>query len=96
MNVEVTMPTLKQLAQEAIRVQDACNLSGVAHGFSRAITALRFALKTEGQPCDTEAVNKHPICIMWVDKLSHLTGAQFAGAGYFAEAYDKVTKLSEG
>jgi hypothetical protein len=33
--------TLAQLAQEALTVQDACNLSGVVHGWSRSISRLR-------------------------------------------------------
>jgi hypothetical protein len=36
-----TVKTLPQLAQEALDVQDACNLTGVALSFSRAMCDLR-------------------------------------------------------
>jgi hypothetical protein len=63
--------TMKQLAQDALNVQDACNLSAVVHGFSRTITDLR-ELVTSG----TDAINQHPICILWADKIASLTGTQ--------------------
>lgn len=64
--------TMKQLAREALDVQNACNLSGVVHGFSRAISHLRALLPDAG----TDEINHHPICILWADKISSLTGTQ--------------------
>ena len=60
------MRNLKQLAQEAIAVQNACNLSGVVHGFSRAISELRQNLPNAG----TEQINRHPICVLWGSKIN--------------------------
>lgn len=60
--------TLAQLASEALAVQDACNLSGVVHGFSRAVTRLRELLPRAG----TAEINKHPICILWSSKVADL------------------------
>jgi hypothetical protein len=62
--------TLAALANEAIQVQDACNLSGVAHGFARAMSDLMD--HTNG----TEERNHHPIAILWADKIASLTGTQ--------------------
>lgn len=68
---------LYDLTREALQVQDACNLSGVVHGFARAIIRLR-----ELHPdLDTDAINKHDICILWADKIAHLTGTQHNSDG---------------
>lgn len=66
------MKSLKQLAQDALDVQDACNLSGVVHGFSRFMTELNEALPNLG----TDRRNNHPLVRLWVDKLAHLSGLQ--------------------
>lgn len=82
--------TLKQLAQEALDVQDACNLSGVVHSFSRAITDLRENLPDAG----TSEINNHPICRLWADKIAHLTHTQHASFTVMTDAYDAVKKLA--
>jgi hypothetical protein len=64
--------SMKELAQEALDVQNACNLSGVVHGFSRAISRLRELLPNAG----TDEINSHPICVAWADKIASLTGIQ--------------------
>ena len=66
------MRTIKQLAQEALDVQDACNLSGVVGSFKAALSDLW------GQPdCKgTDWVNRHPVSRLWADKIAHLTGTQ--------------------
>jgi hypothetical protein len=70
--------TLRKLAQDALDVQDACNLSGVVHGFSRAMTALR-----DTKPMSTTELNTHPVAILWADKIAQLTNTQtIGGAGY--------------
>jgi len=63
------MRTLQELAQETIAVQDACNLTGVVHGMSRAMTNLRELFPGEG----TDFFNHHPISRMWADKIYSLT-----------------------
>lgn len=83
------MKTLKQLAQDAIDVQSACNLSGVVHGFSRAITDLREALSAEGIS-STEAINTHPIAVMWADKVGTLTCCMSG----FSKSYEAVKELA--
>jgi hypothetical protein len=71
--------TIAELAKEAIAVQDACNLSGVVHGFSRAITRLRTLLEAQGKG-GTDNVNRHPICVLWADKIADLAGREFSPA----------------
>lgn len=73
--------SLKDLARNALDVQDACNLSGVVHSFSRDITRLRALLSAEPD-FSTDKLNRHPICKLYADKIAHLTGTQsITGAG---------------
>lgn len=76
------MKTLKQLAQDALDVQSACNLSGVAHGYSRAMTDLGEHVS------GTDAKNSHPIAVLWADKIASLTGIQDIGNDTAMKAYD--------
>ena len=79
---------LSKLAQEALDVQDACNLSGVVHAFARAMSAL----------CDhdlgTQSRNTHPIAIVWADKVAHLTGTQSLGNEAVMQAFKEVHALA--
>jgi hypothetical protein len=88
------MKTMSQLAQDALNVQDACNLSGVVHGFSRAITDLRALIPK----ASTDEINKHPICLLWADKIAHLTGTQVHATDSlaFSRAYQWVDAASRG
>jgi hypothetical protein len=61
--------SLKELAQEALDVQNACNLSGVAQSFARVLVVL--GPLTNG----TEARNAHPIVRVYLDKMVSLAGA---------------------
>lgn len=80
--------TLQDLAKEAIDVQDACNLSGVVHGFSRAITALRERFPN----ISTNDLNHHPICLLWSSKIAALTGSENEG---FSQAYSWCKRQAE-
>lgn len=61
------MKTLKELAQEALDVQNACNLCGVVQSFARAMIDLGPHL------AGTEDRNTHFITRAWVDKLVSLS-----------------------
>lgn len=78
--------TLADLAREALQVQDACNLSGVALGFSRAVSRLRELLESEANGrVSTDRINRHPVCVLWADKLQSLAGAGFSDAYQWAQ-----------
>ena len=83
-----TRRTLLQLAQEAVAVQDACNLCGVAHGFARAMSDLMNLL-----PGGTDACNRHPIAVLWADKIAHLSGTQTLGNDVVMNAYAVVCRI---
>ena len=82
--------TLKELAQEALNVQNACNLCGVAQAFARVMIDL--GEHTKG----TDERNKHPIAILWADKIAHLTGTQQMGLLDVMRAYDVCNDLAKG
>lgn len=79
--------TWKEMAQEALAVQDACNLSGVVHSFSTIITEVRTRLDSEGKG-GTDNVNTHPVCVLFSDKVAHLTGTQHFGDDKVSLAYN--------
>lgn len=65
------MTTIKEAAQQALGIQDACNLSGVAFAFGRVMQVI----------CDncppnagTEWRNTHPVVTMFLLKMSELNG----------------------
>lgn len=63
--------TMKDLAKEALGIQDACNLSGIVHSFSRAMTDLRMIARTEGWE-GTDKLNQHHISVLFADKIASL------------------------
>ena len=81
---------LKQHAQTALYVQNACNLSGVVYSFARAMSTMcEMGL-------DTDARNRHPISILFADKIISLTGTQNAALTEYDRAYQKCEKLADG
>jgi len=60
------MKTLNELYKEAIEVQDACNLCGVAQAFARMIIDLGDHTK------GTDDRNTHDIVTIWIDKICQL------------------------
>jgi hypothetical protein len=84
----VDQRTLAQLATEALQVQDACNLSGVVHAWSRSIRRLREIRPELG----TDAINKHPINVMFSDKVGHLTNSE--NGSWCADAWQECVAMS--
>lgn len=67
---------LAEMAQEAIFIQDACNLSGVIHSFSRTITELRdILIRWDPDGFSTTILNQHPICVLYSSKIASLTNS---------------------
>lgn len=66
------MRTIEELLQEAKEVQDACNLSGVVHSFSRGMDDLWKIAREEGQ--GTIWVNTHEYSKLFASKIMSLTG----------------------
>ena len=81
------MRDLKTLAKEALDVQTACNLTGVALGMHRAMCDLMAHVRC------TDAVNNHPITRLWADKVAHLSGNE---QGALVEEYTRVKEMADG
>ena len=85
--------TWKELASDALQVQDACNLSGVVQSFARVVTEVRRRLDFEGN-CGTDAVNTLPVCVLYSSKIGSLTSSESARA--FREAYEWACERKAG
>lgn len=66
----IDLRTEENLILEAIRVQDACNLSGVIKSFDKAIKRLRELHPDKG----TDFINRHRVSRLYADKIKSLTG----------------------
>ena len=66
------MRSIAELAKEACDVQNACNISGVAHSFWRALASLREQPECTGN----DWLDAHPVTRAYVDKLASLAGVQ--------------------
>jgi len=73
---------MNQPYKNAIEVQDACNMVAVANQFARDLSKLR-----KEENLDSAGVNKHPVVVMYIDKLADLAGRP--DFTKFSEAYDK-------
>ena len=85
------MKTIQQLAQEVLRVQDACNLLGVSRAYPAALCDLRAALEASGE---RTRVEDHPITLLWVDKLASLSGSGLTNYGDVYDAFLVVEDLA--
>ena len=74
---------VSRMYQDALIVQDACNLSGVVRSFSKHMQTL----------CDmgidnTRDRNRHPVCVLFSSKIASLTGSE--DFSNFSRAYGEV------
>lgn len=84
--------TIQEAAQQALDVQDACNLSGIVFSFAKIMQVICDEATRRGEGTDWK--NQHPITVLFVDKL-----AQLAGVGTFhaaPHAYEACKKLAAG
>jgi len=77
---------IKQDWINAIEVQNACNLSGVALSFAQVMCHINEEAQACGQGTDWK--NRHPIVRLWVDKLADLAGMRmdFVKIEHYVEA----------
>lgn len=83
------MRTMKDMAQDALSVQDASNLTGVIHSWSRMLPDLRAAIeahcKENNLVFSTDRVNQHPVNVLFASKVASLTSCEVGLA--FGDAY---------
>jgi hypothetical protein len=85
--------TIQELAQQALDIQDASNLSGVVHSFSRAMEVLWAEARAHNH--GTDWVNAHPIATLFIDKLASLNRTQYDTLAIYA-AYPLVQAIAQG
>lgn len=90
-----TRRTIAQLAREALDIQDGCNLSGLVHGWSRAVAELRPLLAELGI-MGTDQINWYPINRLWASKLHDLTLMGLSDLDEYGRAHLACTRLAEG
>lgn len=83
--------TINRAAQEALDVQNACNLSGVVKAFDRA-TATLWEIAHRTPHLGTDWVNKHPISVLFSSKIESLTGS--GEVNKFSKSYDECVRLA--
>ena len=92
------LQTFEELADWALSVQDAVNLTGVVSSFHRVSMHLRQRLELEGIR-HTDAVNTHPINVLYADKVATLADGSICGAistKTFQVAYSICLSLKTG
>jgi hypothetical protein len=79
----------------ALMVQNASNLSGVGHDFSRLITLVReeYEQENDGAIAPTTWVAQHPAVVLYVAKMAEMVGI-FCDSDTYADAYDKCKERS--
>lgn len=90
--------TLQQAAQQALDVQNACNLSGVVHALERVVQDVLWP-EARSQGKGTDWVNQHPIVTLFLDKLASLNRTQCLCSDQmhkFGTAYEQVEQLARG
>jgi hypothetical protein len=82
--------TLREAAQTAIDIQDACNLSGVLRTFDSVVSDVIWPeARRLGQ--GTDYVNRHPIVRVFLAKLADLNGLEYS---WSAEAFTEVESIA--
>ena len=77
---------LRRLAQNALNVQNASNLVGLAQGFCEALQELR-----ELENLDDAALSNHPVTLAWVDKLASVTGTQCLSVADTTDVFERLS-----
>jgi hypothetical protein len=77
------MSDLKDAAQMALGIQNGVNVSGLVHSFSQVMTTI-------WAEAHKEWVNRHPVVVLFADKIKSLAGDDFA------TAYEECERLAKG
>jgi hypothetical protein len=80
--------TEKQMAQMALDVQSACNLSGVVRSFAEVTMALRKA------GIHTESCNQHPVSQLFAAHIIDLTRMGIADHEAYHRAYTECKRMA--
>ncbi|HEC72586.1 MAG: hypothetical protein ACTSW7_00660 [Candidatus Thorarchaeota archaeon] len=81
---------LRNICQTALDVQNASNLSGVIHSFSKVMTELWDIATSLNK--GTDWVNTHPVSVLFASKIDSLCGGSDDN---FHNAYMQITDWLE-
>lgn len=91
------MRTIKELAAEALLVQDASNLKGIVAGFHRALCDLDVALlERAGAGCNIVSLRQHPIVRLWISKINDMTFGDSTSLDDYHDATVECERLAKG
>jgi len=71
--------------ETALHAQTACNLSGIVHAFSAVLHKIWNEVRRDGK--GTLGVNQHPICRLYAEQITHLSGGNTTDDGSYNKAY---------
>lgn len=100
---EPTTPkrTIAQLAQEAIDIQNACNIRGVSKSFAKIVDEVYDLIQADAESCPIsftryENIRTHPIVRLWASKIHDMACMGVSDGDAYAHAYDACEKLAKG
>lgn len=82
------MKDLKKMVEDALMVQDACNLRGISKSYAKMIEDLVIVLKELNLPYDTMSIRRHPINILWASKICDLAELEIKENNQIEDAYN--------
>lgn len=87
------MQSIFKMAREALQIQDACNLSGLAASFPCTMDGLWDYARLIGK-ANTSFVNKHPVAVLWTSHMAYISSGTIAGESY-GKAYAVCSELAK-
>jgi hypothetical protein len=72
--------------------QSACNLSGIVYRFASILPKIWNEARARGK--GTDWVNKHPVCALMAEQISHLAGCGMTSNKKY-NAHDKYCRAME-
>jgi hypothetical protein len=85
--------TYQQAAKQALEIQDACNLSGIAFSFARAIQAVCDESTRLGKGTDWK--NTNPIVTLHLLKMAELNGCGSTLHASYDQAETECRRIAE-
>ncbi len=79
------MRTLQQLCVEALQVQNACNICGLARTFANVMEELRELIL---QGAAGGQLRLHPVTVLWVSKLHDMASLGISDTDRFHHSYE--------
>jgi hypothetical protein len=84
---------MKQLAQEALDIQNACNPLGLTKGFAQATQELWEHAVIGSSIWET---TKHPVFQLWASKIHEIAGMGLSDGERYGIAYHMCLELAAG